>query len=318
VPLVLFVFTLKDRIIMALKAYRFVGLNKDIWLPDDIKVQIRIIDHPRFRSYTYDIDQIYTVFHSTGNSKTNAEGEYEWAAGGRQGGSVGGYTAIVDDKTIIQAAPLNEVTWAQGVNWGNVQGWATEFAYGGNVNYEKALRNVTCLHAALIFAKGWDVDKALKPHQFFTGKYCPSIIFDKGDWNRVVRMVKDQVAVIAAHVAGSGVKNEATKTYPKPVEIPELAVYKNADRDSVPSVVTLSDGTQAYFVSDIVEATKETPRLRYANKSAEHVGELIRKGEQFSVDWLFTADDGQLYFYTRWGTRIIVADTKRVGDLVDA
>ena len=303
---------------MALKAYRFAGLDKDVWLPDDIKVLTKTITSSRFRSYTYDIDQIYTVFHSTGNPNTNALDEWGWANGGRSGGSVGGYDFIVDDTYIINCKPLNEVTWAQGVNWGNVQGWATEFAYGGSVNYEKALRNVTCLHAALIYAKGWDVNKALKPHQFFTGKYCPSIVFDKGDWNRVVSMVKAQVALIAAHVAGTGVKEEVGKVYPAPVPIAELAAYKDADRNSVPSVVVLADGTQAYYVSDVVEAIKETPRLRYANATSERLGENIKVGEQFAVDWLFTADDGELYFLSPWQTRIRVKDTKRVSDMVAA
>lgn len=64
-----------------MKKYRFVGLDKDVWLPDDIAVEIKIIDHPRFRSYTRDTQQIYTVYHDTGNPNTNARGEYAWAAG---------------------------------------------------------------------------------------------------------------------------------------------------------------------------------------------------------------------------------------------
>jgi N-acetylmuramoyl-L-alanine amidase CwlA len=300
-----------------MKKYRFAGLDADVWLPDDINVQTKIITSSRFRSYTKDTSQIYTVFHSTGNPNTNATDEWTWANNGRPGGSVGGYDFIVDDKTIINCKPLNEVTWAQGVAWGNVEGWATEFAYGGKVNYEKALRNVTALHGALCAAKGWDVDKALKPHRFFTGKYCPSIIYDKGDWDRVVTMVKQAYANARSAMTGSAIGGvvDAPK-YPAPKPMPEFEQYKDADRNLIPSVITLSDGTKAFYVGDVVEAIRQTPRLQLAYQGAPELNVPIDKGEQFSVEWLFTADDGDLYFYTRWATRVRVDDTKRVADVI--
>lgn len=297
----------------------FVGSAVDYWLPDDIKVEIRLITNSRFRSFIKSLSQIYSVFHATGNPNTNAEAEWRWANDGRPGGSVGGYDFIVDDTKIIQCKPLNEVTWAQGNNWGNVQGWATELAYGGNVNYEKALRNVTALHGALCAAQGWDVDTALKPHKFFTGKYCPGIVYDNDDWSRVVTMTRQ--ASVNANLATTGEsvgEIPAAVTYAKPKPIAELDSYKGTDRNLIPSVVTMSDGTKAFYVGDVVEAVRETPRLQLAFADAEVVEDPIEKGEQFSVEWLFTADDGELYFYSRWATRIKADDTKRVSDLIAA
>lgn len=293
-----------------MKKYRFVGLDKDVWLPDDIAVEIKIIDHPRFRSYTRDTQQIYTVYHDTGNPNTNARGEYAWAAGGRQGGSVGGYNFIFDDSVIIQAAPLNEVTWAQGVSWGNVQGWASEHAWGGSVNWERSLYVGAALHGGLIAAMGWDADKNLKQHNFFTGKDCPGQLRRRGQWPKMVQMVKDAAAKARAAAGGTVEENNQ---YAKPVPIPELARWVGEPLDTIPSIVRAS-GVDFVFVGDVVEATQDTPRYQYAHVGSGVLNENIKKGEQFVVSFIFFTE-GEWWYYSPWDTRILVKHTRRVKDV---
>lgn len=100
----------------------------------------------------------------------------------------------------------------------------------------------------------------------------------------------------------------------KPSLIAELVPSRCGDQNTIPAVVKPADGTPAYFVADTVEAIRETPRLQYAYEGAPILNAPIKKGESFRVDWVFGADDGELYYYTPFGTRVKVADTKRVAD----
>lgn len=86
-----------------MKAYRFVGFDRDVWLPDDIEVQIKIITNTRFRSYQKSSAQTKSTWHDTGNPNTDALDEWTWANNGRVGAGVGGYNFIVDDRRIINA-----------------------------------------------------------------------------------------------------------------------------------------------------------------------------------------------------------------------
>ena len=185
---------------MSMKAYRFVGLDRDVWLPADIAVSIRIVDHPRVRSYQRWTGQTKTTWHDTGNPRTTAEGEYAWLAAGRPGGEPGGYNFIFDDRQIIQCVPLDEVTWHAGTPAGN-RSWGSEQAWGDGVDFERSLRVGAALHGGLIAAKGWSIE-ALVPHQYWWGKWCPGQILNRGLWPRVVQMV--QAAAAAATAAAGG------------------------------------------------------------------------------------------------------------------
>lgn len=74
----------------------------------------------------------------------------------------------------------------------------------------------------------------------------------------------------------------------------------------------LTDGGAIFVRADvIVEAVKDTPRLKYAGGSAK-VGPDIRKGDRFAVDYLIVNNDQSLYWYTPWATRVRYADTRVV------
>jgi hypothetical protein len=293
-----------------MKAYQFVGAKGKVWLPDWIKVDIRIIDHTRFRSFQPFTGQQFSVWHDTGNAKTDAEAEYRWAAGGRQGGSVGGYTFIFDDDQIIQTGPMNEVTWAQGDAYGNKVGWASEQAFGAGADFGKTLEIGAALHGGICAMMGWAVDTHLVKHQYWTGKWCPGQILNKGMWSQVVRMTSD--AALKASVAASG-GIASGPIYEKPAPISELAAYAAKPADKIPYTVPLNDDTICVYIGDRVQAIKDTPRLRYS-AGDDVIGKNIIKGEEFDADFLLIHPDRPKILYSPWATRIRADDTVRVRD----
>lgn len=301
---------------MALRAYRFVGLNQDVWLPDDIAVDIRIITNERFRSYQKFSGQTKTTFHDTGSAGSTANGEWTWANNGREGAGVGGYNFIVDDNRIIQCAPLDEVTWAAGTPEGNRTSWHVEQCFGGAINWDKSLRNATALHGALCAAKGWNVDTALVKHQYWYGKPCPGQILNKGIWSAVVKSVSQAALTARAAAGGVGGGQPASTpgtAYPKPSPIPALDAVSRADVIAPSFIKIPGENVTAFFVGDRYEAIADTDRNKFAYKDSPKLGPQIRKGESFDVDFVFENQDGQ-WAYTPFGTRVKLADLKRVSD----
>ncbi len=300
---------------MGYKAYNFVGGKGPVMLPDDIDVDIRIIENSRFNSHQRFTGQTFTTWHDTGNPKTNAEAEYRWAAAGRPGGSVGGYSFIFDDGIIIQTQQLDRVTWAQGTATGNRLSWAAEQAFGGGVDYNRSLEVGAALHGGLCAMMGWPVDTHLVKHQYWYGKWCPGQILNRGIWSQVVAMTSD--AALAAAGAAAGGQVPPRPVYAKPAPIPELEAYTGKPDSEIPYRVN-GDGWVALAVFDRVRAAKQTPRYRYASGGDDRVGPDINAGEEFDVDWLLISTDFPDTYYSPWATRIRAGDCDRVSDVTQA
>lgn len=174
---------------MGMKAVEFVGAKRTAYLPDWIKVAIRIVDHPRVRSFSRFTNQAKSTYHDTGNPRTNAEGEYRWLAGGRQGGEVGGYQFIFDDSILIQTGVLNERSWHAGTPRGN-ESFGAEHAFGGGTDWVESLEIGCALHGALIEMQGLDPEDAAVLHQYWYGKYCSAQILNRGQWPQVKKKIK--------------------------------------------------------------------------------------------------------------------------------
>lgn len=186
---------------------RFVGLDRDVYLPDHIKVSIEIVGTDKcgwVRSCQSFSGQTRSTFHDTGSPGSRARSERNYLHSGPRDGSgnrrLVGYNFAVDDTEIIQLTPLNEVTWAAGTPDGNRYGWHVEMCFGGNIDFERSLSNAIALHAGLIAAKGWNPDTALVKHQDWSGKWCPAQILNRGRWPEVQRRVGDGVRAINAGV----------------------------------------------------------------------------------------------------------------------
>jgi hypothetical protein len=288
---------------MVMKKVRFVGLNKDVWIPEDIDVIIDIVPSWRtnIRSNQIFTGQTYTTWHDTGNPNSDAWGERNWLHSGAGGASVG-YNFAFDGQRIIQLTPLNEVTWAAGTANGNKFSYHAEQCL--NTDWNRALYVGAALHGGLCAANGWDVDKALVQHNVWYGKHCPAQIRNKGLWPNVVQMVKDAKARALAAAGGTEVPQ-----YAAPSPIAELADF---DDTNAPIFVSLADDTLAYYVGYDVKAIATTPRLRWAYASAPRIGPDIPKDSVFRVRWLIFAADQNHYFITPYWTRVKVSDMVRV------
>jgi N-acetylmuramoyl-L-alanine amidase CwlA len=163
-----------------MKEWNLTHAPRSMFLPDFVNVQTKIVTHDRTTSGRVAKPKTSNTFHDTANPRTTAAGEWSWLAGGRQGGSLGGYTAIGDDKGIIYCGYFDWETWHAGVQAGNLYSWGTEFAFGGGVVWTTALENICAWHGGLMEMGGLDVESAFRWHKYWTGKYCPGQIFNRG------------------------------------------------------------------------------------------------------------------------------------------
>lgn len=171
-----------------MKKYRFVGLNRDVWLPDDIVVEIAIVPSWRtnIRSNQIFSGQTSYTQHETANfaAGANATMHKNWLHGGA-GGSYVGFNFVVDDHKIIQLTPLNEVTWHAGTPTGNKYSWGTELCVNAGIDHTKARRASAALAGGILAAMGWGVDKLLQ-HNVWWGKDCPYLLRRDGRWAKFV------------------------------------------------------------------------------------------------------------------------------------
>ena len=290
---------------MPLIAHRFPGLSANVWLPDWIQVEVKLIKNSRFYSNTPSKAHVKTTWHDTGNPNTNANQEWTWANNGRQGAGVGGYNGIYDDTKIIITQDFATEVWAAGTPIGNKTSYHFEQAWGGKVDFQKSLEIGAALHGAICAAKGWDVAKALVQHHAWYGKDCPGQIRRKGIWGKVVAMTT--AAATAAHAAESGTPTDIPETtYAKPVPLPVLDAY----RGKTPPAAVLLDGSVFFYAGYEVEAIANTPRLQLGATDADRVGPDVPKGERFPIEWLFVSDDGNSYAYTKYATRFKATDLR--------
>lgn len=187
---------------MALRPVRFVGLTKDVWIPDDIEVIIDIVPSWRtnIRSNQKFTGQRYTTWHDTGNPNSDARGERNYLHSGA-GGRYVGYNFAFDGQRIYQLTPLDEVTWHAGTPDGNKYSWGAEQCL--NTDWNRALYVGAALHGGLCAAMGWNVDTALVQHNKWWGKHCPAQIRNRGQWPHVVSMTKQAKARAVAAAGGT-------------------------------------------------------------------------------------------------------------------
>lgn len=198
---------------MGMKAYRFVGLNKDVWLPDDIKVVIDIVPASRtnIRSNQPFSGQTSYTQHETANFNAGADAwmHRNWLHSGAGGSSVA-FNFVVDDGVIIQLTPLNEVTWAAGTPDGNRYSYHTELCVNAGIDHVKARRNAAALAGGILAAKGWESDRLLQ-HNVWYGKDCPYLLRREGRWAPFVAKALE-FSKLAKSAASGGVAPVPTPT----------------------------------------------------------------------------------------------------------
>ena len=93
----------------------------------------------------------------------------------------------VDDHEIYHHLPDDETAYHAGdgmeKNGGNMNGIGIEMCVNSDGNYEQTLINTEKLCARLLIEYDLSPSKALKKHQDFSGKICPSTLINSGRWD---------------------------------------------------------------------------------------------------------------------------------------
>lgn len=98
----------------------------------------------------------------------------------------------VDDHEIYHHIPDDEIAFHAGdrrqKDGGNMNGIGIELCVNAGSDYEKTLDNAAKLAAYLLNAYDLELD-AVKKHQDFSGKNCPSRLLERGRWEEFLTKV---------------------------------------------------------------------------------------------------------------------------------
>lgn len=297
------------------------GLANPVYLPETLKVSIKIIPSITAGWTSGNPSNEHTTYtqHFTDNMRSSAQSEWKWAAnGGRMEldpPSPGSYHIIVDGKEVIVAQRFDEAAGHAANKVGNRTSYACEMAIAGG--YEAAFQNAARVAAGVIVAEGWQVDTALLQHWDWLRangkrKNCPSIIRDKGDWSRYKATVTKNAAEIRSFLLEGRVDDiPLGLDFEDPITIPELDTVSKSE-GIAPTYVD-GGGRRWFWVGDRVRVRNATGRFQEPSKDAARVGPDLQVGEEFEVDWV-TDFDGEVWYYTAWGTRIFADDVERISD----
>jgi N-acetylmuramoyl-L-alanine amidase len=136
----------------------------------------------------------YITIHETDNTNSGADalahakllhrGGYE---------TVASWHFSVDDKSIYQSVPTNEVAWHAGNTTGNNNSIGIEMCVNTGSDYEKTLQNTIWLVAYLMKKHNIPIGKVVQ-HNHWTGKHCPRKLRDSGRWTWFKQQIEKQLS----------------------------------------------------------------------------------------------------------------------------
>jgi N-acetylmuramoyl-L-alanine amidase len=154
-----------------------------------IPVIVNIVPKGNFRVRpAYSMSKPKSIaIHNTGNADKGADAEvhnrllHNQAKLGNQA-RYASYHFVVDEHSIYQNIPLDESAWhtgdGSGVNSGNRTAIGIEICENVDGDYAKAEANAVHLVAYLLKSFKLSINE-VKPHQAYSGKYCPHIILSR-------------------------------------------------------------------------------------------------------------------------------------------
>jgi len=102
--------------------------------------------------------------------------------------------------------------WHVGINYGgknlfqqygNKNSIGVEMCVQAGYNYEKAFENTAALVREIMRETGIPLERVYR-HYDICSKYCPSQIMNRGDWDRMKRMIGSGAGSTGTGTAGSG------------------------------------------------------------------------------------------------------------------
>jgi N-acetylmuramoyl-L-alanine amidase len=141
----------------------------------------------------YPMDAEYITYHNTWNDAT-AQGEVKYMIGNNSQVS---FHYAVDDKEVVQGIDVNRNAWHcgdGGKGTGNRKSIGVEVCYSksGGAKYKKAEKLANKFIAQLLHERGWGVDR-VKPHQYWSGKFCPHRILADKRWNEIIADIQAEL-----------------------------------------------------------------------------------------------------------------------------
>jgi len=132
------------------------------------------------------------TIHSTGNEKSTAENERNWLVNPTNS-RVASWNLAVDEDSIVEAIPENEISYHAGKGSGNTGSIGIEICESGD--RLKTLNNAVDLVVYLLKKHNLKITD-IKKHYDWTKKNCPRILIDKTqvkdglDWNWFIKQIE--------------------------------------------------------------------------------------------------------------------------------
>lgn len=162
-----------------------------------IKIRKKLVSSGKYNiKCPYTMNAEYVTFHNTANDAT-AQNEISYMI--RNNNQVS-YHFAVDENEVVQGIPINRNAWhcGDGRNGtGNRKSIGVEVCYSksGGERYKKAESLAIKFIAQLLHERGWGVDR-VKPHQFWSGKYCPHRVLADKRWGDVISRIQAELNAI--------------------------------------------------------------------------------------------------------------------------
>lgn len=119
----------------------------------------------------------------------------------------------VDDKSVYQSLPINEVGWHSSSKKGNATSIGIEICMNSDLDEAACYKRAALLVAVLAFQNGISVPKQILQHHDWSGKHCPRVLRDKPNgWQRFIDQIKairsDLTNVPAMAISMRGAKED--------------------------------------------------------------------------------------------------------------
>lgn len=216
---------------------------------------------------------LYITIHNTANTSNGADALAHAKIQYNRQNNPDVYTSWhyqVDDHSIYQSIPLDEVAWhaGDGIMMGNGNTIAIEICENNDGNYAKAEKNAAYLTAQLLFELGLPKD-AIRMHKDWSGKICPHNILEgtKGT------MGWDNFKSFVASYYDELVENS------KKDEIEEIEIEENTNK-----YLTQAGLTYDQYLFGIEDQTEVNDFIQHLNEIDSNVEAICMNSKDESIN----------------------------------
>ena len=131
----------------------------------------------------------YLTIHQTDNWAKGANAAAHANLQSRKGSSATWHWQV-DDKEAVQSYAENVKCWhaGDGAGKGNMASIAIEFCVNSDGNYDRTFDNAAQLAAQILRRNKIPISRMVQ-HNYWSGKNCPSMIRNRGEWQKFVNLV---------------------------------------------------------------------------------------------------------------------------------